>query len=592
MAVVILFACGTISTVRAQTTLGAKIALRPLTRPEITAYKLATTTQVAAGLTTVALGEPAYLEVQVNATYSAADINTVIWQLTQKPATSKAVLVDSPLGKDVPVYEPADRVVYQVAGRTLLRPDVTGVYVVSAKVTTTKGDTADLAQTIVGATYVGISTCSICHSGGLARNMAESWAKTTHSTLFKNGVNGVASDHYSGNCISCHTVGYDTNATASNNGFSDLAAKLKWTFPSELKAGTWDTVPTSLQNVANIQCENCHGPGSLHAASGGTPYAISKTFGSGDCGQCHDAPTHHIKTAEWNNSRHAIATRDPSGAGREACVGCHTGPGFVGKFQVATTVDTTYSPISCQTCHEPHGQTSPANTAHLVRTVDSVVLADGTKVTDGGAGLLCMNCHKSRQNAATYAAQTAGSARFGPHHGPQADMLAGANGFTYGQVIPSSAHWFVVQDSCVTCHMQTMADTDPGFSKVGGHTFKNSLAAAGTTPAIDLVAACQKCHGPNLKSFDFPLMDYDGDGKIDGAQTEVQHLLDALSALLPPAGQTKSALNIDSTWTRPQLEAAYNWLMVNNDGSKGIHNMAYSVGLLKASIAQLQSQQK
>jgi len=52
----------------------------------------------------------------------------------------------------------------------------------------------------------------------------------------------------------------------------------------------------------------------------------------------------------------------------------------------------------------------------------------------------------------------------------------------------------------------------------------------------------------------------------------------------------KSSLTIDSTWTKPQLEAAYNWLFVNNDGSKGVHNLDYSVGLLQASIANLQGQ--
>ena len=57
--------------------------------------------------------------------------------------------------------------------------------------------------------------------------------------------------------------------------------------------------------------------------------------------------------------------------------------------------------------------------------------------------------------------------------------------------------------------------------------------------------------------------------------------------MLPPVGQAKTALNIDATWTQPQLAAAYNWMFVNNDGSKGIHNTAYTVGLLKASIQDL-----
>jgi len=253
----------------------------------------------------------------------------------------------------------------------------------------------------------------------------------------------------------------------------------------------------------------------------------------------------------------------------------------------ATTVDTSYAAINCQTCHEPHGETTPSTAAHLIRNMGPVKLADGTNVTDAGEGALCMECHQARQVAKTYAASTPGSAHFGPHEGPQADMLEGVNGFTYGQSIPTSAHQFVVGNTCVGCHMQTVATTDPVFLQAGGHTFKMSATPAGSTTPEDLVAPCQTCHGPDITTFDFPLMDYNGDGQIQGVQTEVQSLLDQLSTLLPPAGQPKTALTIDATWTQPQLEAAYNWLFVTNDGSKGIHNTAYAVGLLKASIANL-----
>ena len=135
--------------------------------------------------------------------------------------------------------------------------------------------------------------------------------------------------------------------------------------------------------------------------------------------------------------------------------------------------------------------------------------------------------------------------------------------------------------------MQTVAATDSALGKVGGHTFKVAFAGDAATPARDLVATCQGCHGPDITALNFPLMDYDGDGVIDGVQTEVQHLLDKLAVLLPPVGQAKSTLTIDSSWTQPQLEAAYNYLFVQSDGSLGIHNTAYAVGLLKASIADL-----
>jgi hypothetical protein len=104
---------------------------------------------------------------------------------------------------------------------------------------------------------------------------------------------------------------------------------------------------------------------------------------------------------------------------------------------------------------------------------------------------------------------------------------------------------------------------------------------------VELMGACQKCHGTDVTTFDFELFDYDGDGVIEGVQTEVQHLLDKLSTMLPPNNKVKTTLEMDATWTQAQLEAAYNWQFVANDGSRGVHNTAYAVGLLKASIANL-----
>ncbi len=575
------------ATVNAQPApLNAHFAVRPVTRGDIAAFKLPSTTQVSPGFTTVALGEPAYLETQINSAIPQKDVAGVVWQLTYKPKASTAELEDSPLGPEVPAFEPADRPVVTIAGRKMLRPDVPGMYVVSATVTAGPSGSATVAQTIIGGTYVGKAACTVCHSGGLAEVKAPAWSKTLHANIFTDGMNGVASDHYSASCLGCHTVGYDTNPKAANGGFDDIAAQLKWTFPTP-GAGVFNTVPDALKNLGGIQCENCHGPGSQHVKSAGNTIEISVSRGSGACAQCHDAPTHHIKNGEWVNSRHAVVTRDPSGPGREGCVGCHTGNGFVGKMTRATPVDTTFNAISCDTCHEPHGQTMGDKSAHLVRTVAPVKLMDGSVIADGGLGTLCMNCHQARQNASVYAATAAASSRFGPHHGPQADMLAGANGFTYGQKIPSSAHATVVPDTCVTCHMQPVAETDKGFTQVGGHTFKLSTPAADGKSTIELVGACQKCHGEKLTSFDFALFDYDGDGKIDGVQTEIQHLLDQLSALLPPDNKAKTALTIDATWSRAQLEAAYNWQFVAEDKSKGVHNTAYAVGLLKASIKDL-----
>ena len=571
-----------------QAALNGTLTLRPLTPQETTDYGL-TGAQVSGGLTTIGLGQPAYLEAQVNI---ASNDTSVVWTLTSKPDGSTATILPSPLGTNVPVYKVADRSVYRVAGRAFLRPDVVGPYTVSAVITTPSGDSNSVSINITGATYMGIQVCASCHSGAFPNvpNIYSGYTNTAHSYAFKEAINGISTGHFSANCISCHVLGYDTNTNANNGGFDDVAKALNWSFPSSITSSNWDMMPSQLQNVANIQCENCHGPGSQHIYSQGVTgntNAISVTYSAGDCSQCHDSLTHHIKSAEWNASMHASPTRSPSGAGRESCVGCHTGPGFIGRMAGWDYTNSVYEAITCQACHDPHNADPTTNPEQLrVKLTDSVAFEDGSIVTNGGNGKLCMECHHARVDAKTYASDpNNASSHFGPHHGPQGDMLEGVNGYTYDQDIPSSSHSKAVPDTCVTCHMQAVAASDPAFAQAGGHTFNVSWSGG------DLVTACQQCHGSAVTSFDIALKDYDGDGVVDGVQTEVQHLLDKLSTLLPNSSGVLDGLvktpSPAKTWSASQVEAAYNYTFVEEDGSMGIHNTAYTVGLLKASIADL-----
>ncbi|MGH7972114.1 MAG: hypothetical protein ACREIC_25655, partial [Limisphaerales bacterium] len=415
--------------------------------------------------------------------------------------------------------------------------------------------------------------------------------------------------HYSASCLQCHTTGYDSNTNAVNNGFDDIMLSTGWVFPVVQTNGNWASMLTNyptLANLGNIQCEDCHGPGSEHAAEALqnrdlAKQFISKTVNSGDCNQCHDAPTHHIKGTEWYVSGHANTTRVPSGANRLACVGCHTSAGFIARGNTSSPTNTAFSAIGCQTCHEPHGQTTPTNNPHLLRVLGSVTMPDGTVVTNAGNGALCLQCHHNRNGSvadqlANYPlgkATWAGGSSFGPHDGPQGDMIEGVNAYTYGKNIPSSAHRHTVSNLCVGCHMQTVNVGDPAFLSAGGHTFSMtySVVTNGVTNVVDKTDACVQCHGP-ITDFDMVVQDYNGDGIIEGVQTEVQHMLDQLSTLLPNAsgvidGSVKASLSVKTNWTQQQLEAAYNWQFVNNDKSKGVHNAPFATGLLKASIADL-----
>src|SRR6185503_19624414 len=193
----------------------------------------------------------------------------------------------------------------------------------------------------------------------------------------------------------------------------------------------------------------------------------------------------------------------------------------------------------------------------------------------------------------------AGGSTFGVHNSTAGDMVEGVNAITYGKVIPSGSHNAVIPDVCVGCHMQPVATSHPAFGKAGGHTYSMSypVVNGGVTNTVDLVDTCVKCHGP-IEHFNFARKDYDGDGVIDGVQTEVQHLLDNLSRLLPDStyradgnyvadGLVKSSVSVKTNWQTKFLNAAWNWQFVDVEGSHGIHNAPYAIGLLKASIADL-----
>lgn len=563
-----------------------QIGTRALTPQEIKDYALPAATQTSGGLSTVGLGQPAYLEAQVRLTVAASNILGVAWELTSKPIGSAAVLEASPLPSSMPIYNPGDRGFFQLADRTLLRPDVAGQYVVRATVSTNGGNLV-LTRTVTAATYLGAQICQLCHSGGyLPENTMARWAQTGHATALAKAVDGVSTSHFTQNCIKCHSVGYDTNALAVNSGFDDVQKSTGWTMPPVLTNGNFAAMPQSLREKSNVQCENCHGPGSEHASAFGDTNRIAVSFSAGDCAQCHDSEPYHLKGQEWNNSLHAVATRSPTGETRASCVRCHSAMGFTDYAAGLPEGSrrTAYEAITCAACHDPHGAT---NNPAMLRTMSPVALMDNkTVITDGGKGLLCMNCHMSRRDATNYVETTAGGSTFGPHHGPQADMLAGANAITYGKEIPSSAHAEVVEDTCVACHLQEVAASNPAFGNVGGHTFRPGWNGGTTNTIADdvhLTGACVQCHG-EIESFDFKRSDYDGDSIVEGVQTEIKGLLEQLGNLLPPAGP---GVTINSSFTKPQLRAAFNYLFVLEDGSYGVHNVSYAVGLLKASIADL-----
>jgi hypothetical protein len=102
--------------------------------------------------------------------------------------------------------------------------------------------------------YVGADTCAGCH-----QKEHDVWANTRHAhamaTLEKK------SEQFDNECVRCHVVGFQ------RGGFQTLY---------------------STPQLANVQCEECHGPGRQHAGNPGKGYGFVAT--PVGCIQCHKEP--------------------------------------------------------------------------------------------------------------------------------------------------------------------------------------------------------------------------------------------------------------------------------------------------------------
>jgi len=523
------------------------------------------------GLSNVAVGTPVYL-------FGPASQATFNWTL-QGPFFSQSTLSDA--NTRFPHF----------------KADGTGDYTVTE---TTTGQSI----AIHAATWSGIRQCSACHAGQLAEDKVTPWLETGHATFFTEAIDGVKSSHYNSGCIECHVLGYDTSEEADNGGFDDLADGF-WTFPETLQEGNWDDMVENypeLANLANIQCEHCHGPGSDHFGESET---IAKGWDESICGFCHNEGHYHVKNEQLRNAAHSTVILG-SPVEREPCTGCHTGQGFVNEQirGLEPGVPEDPQPQICQTCHDPHD--NPFE--HQLRAYGSAELPNGVMVENAGAGAICMMCHNSRRVASEVLAERSSA----PHHSTAAEMLAGTNameipGVTYTDSFHSGDDFVTfffsdegddVNNKCVTCHMAENSVTAQSHV-TGQHSFNMTGIVNGRR--VQNLDACNICH-INLTSLNRRARgDYDGDGTLEGIQSEVLGLLVVLrNAINSSVGGTFEAAHGRIEFhdgngdpiepTEAQYVAAYNYQFVLEDGSFGIHNTAYAVKLLQEAYRLLTGQ--
>ena len=281
---------------------------------------------------------------------------------------------------------------------------------------------------------------------------------------------------------------------------------------------------------------------------------------------------------QYDHSVHAAG--ETTNRNNPPCATCHTNEGFVESqtgepfFDEHLAADRDLenpSPIGCFTCHAPH-----TNGDFSLRADGPVDLIMGGTF-DYGPANICGNCHQAR--AANPAIDPAGitvtSSRWGPHHGTQGNMLAGEGGYEMeGYEYTNSIHTYYVDNGCVACHMAA-----PEGGVAGGHSWNMTYEDEGEEAEFTTGCNVEGCHQGDLEDFNY-----------EGAQDEIQTLLDQLETVLMTSGIMNEEHLLVASQSSPlelseaQAAAVWNFLLVWEDRSLGVHNTEYAAALLQNSL--------
>lgn len=357
-----------------------------------------------------------------------------------------------------------------------------------------------------------------------------------------------------GRCVTCHMPRMATASRAT----TDKAGHAQGDLFSHTFEPVWPNA-SFLYGVTN-SCNVCH-PTTTNDPVKDIITEWATTAPDGD-------DTFHADTPSSFQNGTANAG-SPSGGAR--CAGCHTTKGFVqiqveGRTLTQSAIDDIVKNsiardvgITCAACHGKNSGGAFAAGANPLRFPKKD---------------LCGRCH----NAQTVVFSDF-QARGEMVRHPQSEMFKGTAGAEPPGSGPysNSAHSGFA-DACVTCHYDKT-------NHVESHDFSPQ------------VATCAGCH-PGLTSFDRTARaDYDGDGVLEGIQTEIDGLLDVLKgALLLDSRVTFAGGYFDYNGATDhkmtgasdaQKRAAFNWYSTSFDASRGIHNTARPVRLLQQSYKEL-----
>jgi predicted CXXCH cytochrome family protein len=352
-------------------------------------------------------------------------------------------------------------------------------------------------------------------------------------------------------CASCHPASYDGwNETGHARAWIDLEGNPNHTSPScggELCHTTGFGEPggfvdnATTPDLVNVQCEECHGPGSDHVAAPPSEKraTIARNLTAELCGTCHQGE-HHPFYNEWSLSGHSQSLISLRGAlnANDSCLECHSADYILAPDpSLRPNIDTATEGITCAVCHDPHGS-QHGRELRMPRED------------------LCASCH----NPGT-------SLPGEPIFHPQSSMRAGFSG------VDVDTDQFMPTVDCEDCHMYAYP-YNPGSipPQVTGHSFRPKPEA------------CASCHDGTTS---FLLSVEESASLIEKWQDQTIELLYEAEyniALAQVALERAPDYGFGNATiaTAQEIfdEANYSKNFVAADGSSGAHNPDYTRNLL------------
>ena len=336
---------------------------------------------------------------------------------------------------------------------------------------------------------------------------------------------------------------------------------------------------------------SCEGPAGIDGIDG-----VTGADGTAICMTCHNAGTvYAAKVDQFNDGAHSLGTYFSRS---EDCSGCHSTDGFLARMDFTSADEifdlalTDQSAISCKACHMVHTTYDDTDwdLTFTDQVTETILGIDNTDVTSGefedmGDVNMCVQCHQSRNPtgapSATSTADVPLSHYWGPHHGPQGNILNSQGGVEVGTGYPTSAFNPSTSFShdCITCHMNE-----------GNHSL-----------SLD-ESACTSCHATI-------------EDKLAAIQDEVEGKLTSLGRTLAALGGLDPDTETETVWNETLGEhvetidtigyhamgsgyggygdnpvsanlgrCVFNYLIIAEDQSFGVHNPDYIITLLDNTI--------